>query len=360
MIVSIGNHNFTDKADKVDKVDRLRYSNLDKLKALCAFFIVCNHVPFPGVAGRYIDSIFRMAVPVFLMITGYFFKPSSSRKQSIKLLKLLLIGNGIFLIWKCMLSLLKGQLIVWLNETFTIKNLIKFLLFNASPFHYHLWYLGAILYVVVTENLLRRIFGLQKCRKILYFCTPFLLIGYLLLGKYSCIPFHRDFPVYLFRNWLFIGIPYFSIGLLFKEKGDVIRQKLYSKPKLVTLIVLTIITSFMERRIIVSIDPKPVGDHYLSTTFLACFVFLFFLYFVGRKENMFSKIGKEDSTWIYILHPIFITVLDEIVEKIGVEDIYSYIGAFVVFSVTLIAVKILNKIINVIKGRSKNARNESA
>lgn len=40
-----------------------RYHSLDKLKAFCAFFVVCIHTPFLGVFGEYFMVLTRIAVP---------------------------------------------------------------------------------------------------------------------------------------------------------------------------------------------------------------------------------------------------------------------------------------------------------
>ena len=56
-----------------------RYGGLDILKSICAFLIVNIHAPFPGEAGAYFLSLTRMAVPVFFMITGFFYDNVRSR-----------------------------------------------------------------------------------------------------------------------------------------------------------------------------------------------------------------------------------------------------------------------------------------
>ncbi|UEA30492.1 hypothetical protein LK422_03580 [Blautia massiliensis (ex Durand et al. 2017)] len=43
------------------------------MKAICAFLIVCIHAPFPGKFGAYFTTLTRVAVPIFFMITGYFY-----------------------------------------------------------------------------------------------------------------------------------------------------------------------------------------------------------------------------------------------------------------------------------------------
>ena len=104
---------------------------------------------------------------------------------------------------------------------------------------------------------------------------------------------------------------------------------------------LTVLTTLLERYILVSSSLNPTRDHYLSTTFLAIFVFLFFLHYVGDTENIVSQIGKRDSAWIYILHPIVITVLAVVMKKIGVENIYNIVRPIIVFLITTVVVDLM-------------------
>lgn len=49
--------------------ENLKADNIDILKAICAFLIVCIHELFPGIVGAYFTTLARVAVPVFFMIT---------------------------------------------------------------------------------------------------------------------------------------------------------------------------------------------------------------------------------------------------------------------------------------------------
>lgn len=51
----------------------MRADNIDILKAICTFLIVYIHEPFPGKEGAYFTALARIAVPIFFMITGYFY-----------------------------------------------------------------------------------------------------------------------------------------------------------------------------------------------------------------------------------------------------------------------------------------------
>ena len=54
------------------RAEQSRAASLDVLKAICAFLVVCIHVPFPGKVGEYFTALTRVAVPIFFMITGFF------------------------------------------------------------------------------------------------------------------------------------------------------------------------------------------------------------------------------------------------------------------------------------------------
>lgn len=82
----------------------MRNNNLDILKAISAFLVVCIHIKFPGKFGEYINIIAALAVPIFFMITGYYYenmkKKGKSRKANTKINKIDNFYNyNIFNIW---------------------------------------------------------------------------------------------------------------------------------------------------------------------------------------------------------------------------------------------------------------------
>lgn len=64
-----------------------RYDGIDILKAICAFLIVCIHCPFPGEVGWYVVALARIAVPIFFMITGFFYDGTVTRNDRGKKMK---------------------------------------------------------------------------------------------------------------------------------------------------------------------------------------------------------------------------------------------------------------------------------
>lgn len=261
-----------------------RTLSIDILKSICAFLVVCIHVPFPGVVGEYFTALTRIAVPIFFMITGYFhsdiMKKCGEVKQIRKIFVLFLEANLLYFMWKLFLAVLNNNTTSFFKSTFSINTGVKFLFLNESPFNGHLWYLGAILYVLLIISIADRL----NCEKLLYILIPVLLLGDLILGKYSLIFWSREFPYILVRNFLFVGIPYFCIGCLIKSGlGRNISRKTLS-----ALVLFFSFTSLLERFILVSTDMNSTRDHYISTTLLAITVLLFTLKSSSGEENLTS------------------------------------------------------------------------
>ena len=282
------------------------------------------------------------------MITGYFYSDTVARhkeKHQIKKIGGLIIeANMIFFIWNIALNVLRRENIVaYIRSIFTGKKIIEFLALNESPLAGHLWYLGAILYVLVIVLLVDK----PNCRKLLYYLTPVLLIADLAFGKYSLLIFHQEFPYILVRNFLCVGIPYFCIGNLIREKRC---SEKWNRKMLQVLIVVFTITSLAERFVLVSAGLNATRDHYLSTTFLAICLFVYAL-----KSNWHNKeltvIGRKYSTWLYIIHPIFITVFSIVTGKLGIKSIYRCVAPIVVYCATLVFLIILQKVKMEIKSK---------
>ena len=119
-----------------------RYVSLDFAKFFCAFMIISIHVSYYGKI--YFEPLSRIAVPIFFMITGYFYSSvvQSNRKymQLRKTIELFIYSNLLYFIWNllgCTAS--KGSVIAYLHSILNIKSWIKFLCFNESLFSEHLW-----------------------------------------------------------------------------------------------------------------------------------------------------------------------------------------------------------------------------
>ncbi|MBQ1991839.1 MAG: acyltransferase family protein, partial [Clostridia bacterium] len=109
-----------------------RNNGLDLLKTICAFMIICVHAPFPGLLGDIFTPLARIAVPVFFMITGYYYSLTKERKkekkQIIKVLKLFLSANVLYVFWSLVKVVMNGDSITaFIGDVFSIKTILGFL-----------------------------------------------------------------------------------------------------------------------------------------------------------------------------------------------------------------------------------------
>lgn len=314
-----------------------RETGLDLLKFLCTFLVICIHCPFPSEAGEYFVTLCRVAVPVFFMITGFFYPlnsdAASDRRRIKKILRLVIGANLLYLCWNCLREIVVGEgLFQYLSSTITVKSILQFVCLNESPFHSHLWYLGAILYVLIIAVLAKRL----KLTYVLYIVTPFLLLCDIVFGRYSLLFLHRDLSYVLLRNFLFVGTPYFYIGTMLRKKTPVIKKSL-----LVILVVLFSVTSMLERYALIRFDLLSQREHYISSTFLAITLFLLFRNIntdrkIGKIEQLMAKVGREYSAGVYIVHPIFLGILSAMASYLGIMNIYKFIAPIVIYVASIV------------------------
>lgn len=312
---------------------KIRNYGFDSLKLICAFLVVCIHAPFPETVNYIITPIARIAVPIFFMISGYFYSKEQVKKQVTKIFKLIIISNFIYFVYDIATSIIKGNLLLFFQKTFNITNLIDVLLFNISPFSDHLWYLNASLYTIIIISFIKNKIKTKK----IYLIIPILLICDLIFGKYSIAIFNEEFPYIYVRNFLCVGIPYFLLGNLlsdYKEKINIPRFNLH------ILITIFAITTLLEKIILIHYNVNATRDHYISTTFLSVFVFLLFAIYANRK-NIYSNLGKKYSTFVYLYHPLILNVFIHIM---GGNYIYQILAPVLIFVSSIFCAIIYEKI----------------
>lgn len=313
-----------------------RLNTLDVLKAICAFLVICIHISYKGNLGDTITPLCRIAVPIFFMITGYFYYKTSKSplKQIKKVLILIILANFLYFIF--------GIIINGKVDLPTKEDIFKSLIFNSSPFAFHLWYLNALLYVLVIAYIADKL----NIRKRMYFLIPVLLVTNIIFGEYAIVLFNKDYdPIYM-RNFLFIGIPYFLIGdLLYKNKENLIKK--FSIKKLTILIPILVLTTVLEEHILTINKMDAIGDIYISTTFLAIAIFLFAIQVKQvSNENILAIIGRKYSTYIYVLHLVFIDIFNKYVSSNNILNNSIQIIIFLAsLLVAIIYVSFKNKIL---------------
>ena len=279
-----------------------RLYNIDSLKFQCAVLVIFLHVHTPYQ--EYILPLTRCAVPCFFVISGYLIFTEDKMKLEAHL-KRSVTKMFKILVWSTLLFALVKFLFAFKDNDFSflnLKSLVEFILLNENPFGFHLWYIGAYLYALII------VCFSVKWNKLRYiwWSVPFLLLLDLCLGKYSLILWHREFPYIWVRNFLCVGLPYFSIGMMLKKRKDQIVNLKYLHILALGGVFLFSLTSVAENRLLIELHANATRDHYISSTFLAVSLFLLFLSVKQAKTNILSSLGEKDSLYVYIFHPLLI------------------------------------------------------
>lgn len=311
----------------------MRNNSIDTLKFICAILVISIHTPKPDNIWPVIDPILRCAVPIFLMLSGYFIYREDGineklQQRIVPMLKILCWG-ALFHIG--ILIILEDFSIFNKVSLTSIKNLI---FYNNFIFSRHLWYIHAYLYVLVIILIANR-FNFYKA---LIYATPVLLAGGVILGKYHEPIFGENIDTYFSRNFLFTGLPFFIIGMVIREK----RLAQHINLKLATIgCLIFYITGIIEAKNFKICYNS--GDLYITTAFMAFFILMLSLNIEQRKENILSRMGREDSLYIYIFHLIFADTMRNVARRFEFTTYYEYIGVPIVLAITIILIQILRK-----------------
>lgn len=291
-----------------------RNKEIDVLKCICSFAIVIIHTPFGGPLGSILRVFARIAVPIFFMISGYYYSsdPKRINKQIRKIFYIIIFSHLFFGIFDILMDSIANVNLYMFSKDVSIKNiLLQIICFNVSPAYTHLWYLLAYIYVLV----ILKIFNLRNIsKKALTIITAILLTGNLVLGKYSCIFLGKSTESYVSRNFLFTGIPFYLLGYMLSTKKNQINEINIYKMRCGILVCL--IFSVIEKYILNSIGESNTGDLYIMSIVLAIVSFIYVLCINTSKtkkeeyiEKIIAKVGNKYTLLIYIMHPAIIQLL---------------------------------------------------
>lgn len=313
----------------------MRNSSIDILKFICAVLVIFIHTPQPAYIEPYIDPIRRCAVPVFFIISGFLTYGKTDidniiRKRLNSIFRIFCWGLLLYFILKVLHNGLHDVLNM-LQHTF-----ISFICCNNIIIAEPLWYIHAYLYVLVA------IYFVNKCNlyRLLFFITPGLLAAGLCLGKYHEVITENYIPIYFSRNFIFTGLPFFSIGLFIK-KNEVFIQKHTNKYAIILAFIFFCIVGMLGN-IYFDMHNK-IGDMYISTIFASIAIFIFCIKF-KVKENVLSRIGRYDCLYIYILHPAISYEILSIIQRVGLQSSYQYFSTAIVLITTIISIRVLRKL----------------
>lgn len=329
------------------KVTNTRKSEIDILKCICSFAIVIIHTPFEGAVGTILRIFSRVAVPIFFMISGYYYSFDSKRinRQIRKITYVIVFSHLLYFIFDILMDYIAHVNLYMFNKNeSTIDVISQVIIFNVSPAYTHLWYVLAYLYILI---LFRRIDLRHISSKLLAVVSVFLLFGNLIFGKYSYLILGKSMEPYVSRNFLFTGIPFYLLGyLISKKSGNVSIINKYGARFFIPILLILSFLSVVEKSILSLIGESSTGDIYITSIMLVVTLFLYALYIndstkKNRGKNVFAKIGNKYTLLIYIMHPIIIQLLKVV---LGFESCIcmKLFFSILVYVITLLLAVVVN------------------
>lgn len=263
-----------------------RNLTIDILKIVLAFFVVFLHMNFlqdshPTLSYVLVNGLFRIAVPVFLVITGFYFFHIDTTK---KLKKWLFRTFILYAIW----------MVIYISYW---KDNEQILLTAVFGYH-HLWYLIGTFFSGIILYFLRK----QSSSVLISLMVILFAMGYAVqvLGNLHYFSKAQDSVLnmyLLYRNFLFVCFPFLTVGFLI-NKHNVDGSKYQYLGLLAVLSVFCVIGEGFFNYSNISSEST---DVLFSLLFASPLVFLYCQKIYIKTT---SKILASFSTAIYVVHPL--------------------------------------------------------
>lgn len=284
-----------------------RNISLDVLKLSMAFMVVGLHSRFlsdhtPLGSHLLANGLFRIAVPIFLIINGFYFFATLRKSGEITWLKRVLI---LYIAWMLFYSYF------WLSNQdfslFGIAAISKTLLLG----YHHLWYISGMIAAAVLLITVHRLSTKFVASSALLAFFIGALIQY--VGNYIYFD-NRTLDELFDQNWthrnaIFLSYPFFCIGYLIRK------HKIYDRVPLHLVGIICAISIFMlisESWVnFYKTDGEGGFDNYFFLIVTCPFIFI---YFIKLKLSGNSKRIALYSTAIFLIHPLFISILRKFTE----------------------------------------------
>ena len=281
-----------------------RRQNIDILKAVCAFFVITIHCPSIFLP-RYIEPVTRMAVPVFFMISGYFYTnsrlPHMVRKVK-KTLGLLVITEAVYalmyaaggesyrlglILQRTPCDILSGNFAIWLPG----------------------WYLLVLAYLYVFTGLLDRLKVPDIILGIVIAASIALVITSQVLGDPA--------GIWQFRT-IFKGAPFFLGGRLIRRHEA--RLKAVPLDIYGFISILSLVAVWVHKFIMLRMGMEGNLYLYAGTPTLVAGLFCFMLFAPPVNAPFLKYVGRNLSMYIYCGHIAIMSVLGRL--KLEYESLW--------------------------------------
>ena len=270
---------------------------LDLFKLCMCWMIISIHFVWDTY---WYYPIYRLAVPLFFAISGYFnYRADAAKRLSGALTfikrsaKYMVLGFSFYILFDFVMCYVDGKGVGYYFTTLFYENILFDFFFLNRPITYsgaQLWFLIALFVVSLVHYALVR---LQKERWYLWI-VPIGLAIQIFFGEYMRLFQETDMPIRYTRNAWFNGLPFFGLGYLLAQR-ELHKKRWYTWLYLPLAVVFTLLQI-------------PEGhwlkaEVYASTIPAVIFTLLFFLGLPSPPGDWYYKcFGKNMPFYIYILH----------------------------------------------------------
>lgn len=280
-----------------------------------------------------VNGVFRIAVPVFLLISGFFFYPVIKQDKCIQWVKRILF---LYVFWMAFYSYF------WFKPPeASLIGLIKLIKIISIGYH-HLWFLPGMLGAAFLVLFFKKLPTTFMIVSILVTFISGVLIQY--IGNYHISDnaiIDKWFNYHwVHRNFLFFGFPFFGLGFLI-HKFDI-----HLKIDLRMALILSVIGGvfLMGESYINYIQPSRDGgfDNFISLLIVcpAIFLLVIKLELKGKSKELALY-----STGVYFIHSLFLNIYRKFAYFDGTSLTFIVILSSIITSFFLIKI---NKRIKVI------------
>lgn len=292
----------------IGRARRTRNTALDLLKVAAFCFIVALHTvnPVDGMSTA-LNICARVGVPLFFAVSGYFAFGGEVEligRRTARVARIAAFGLAFYLVVSLSTSW-GGGFTNYTVELLTPQNLLNLIYFNAVPQAYHLWFLFALVY---TYGIYAIAVALGWGGKAFVLVGAAALVLRWLLSEWGPIdPLSPQL-----RTWLFMGIPFFALGVGLK----IWRTQVAKAPSFVWVLVFLVgmALSFAEYRAF------GLQEIYVGTVLAVFALFAFCVRREVMKEKrdragnrvigFVAKLGQQPILIAYVVHLFVVYVVD--------------------------------------------------
>lgn len=331
-----------------------RNNSLDCLRVLACFLVILLHVSagyvidnienynFQFTIGNFFDSISRICVPLFVMLSGAFLLENSKNKNFSNFYKKSLLKVGIpTFIWSLIYVIYSyvigiGREMIR-KEPFDYLSPIKNWVMGR-PF-YHLWYLYMIIGLYILTPIIIRLKEEIK-EKTFFLISIILLILSIGISVYNSL-------VWLIQFILYLG--YFMMGSFLK---NYFMKKTFNLKVSILISILSGISIFVITEYFVKYNlfNKTLYFYGNLTPFVIIGSIFTFITFLNLKieSNLYTSLAHHSFN-IYLIHAGFLSTLNIILDILNLKFNgiwYIPLTSLIIFIISYIGSKIISVILN--------------